>query len=323
MNKIIFRCKFGAHLYGTNTENSDEDYKSIFIPDAKELVLQRAAKHIQQNTKKNSVTKNSNEDIDDESFSVQSFLKLLCEGQTVALDMLFCPKELTLITSPEWELIKSHKDSFIHKGTSAFVGYTKQQAAKYGVKGFRVSALREILEWLNNMHDHVRLGVCITEKTLPTNENIKIVQILGKGGLEPHLEVCNRKVPFHATVKYATEVFQRIFDMYGERALKAEKNEGIDWKALSHAVRVANESIELLQTGKITFPRPDRTLLLSIKKGELPYKEVESIIEQGLIKVEDAQMLSALPKEPDYKLADQLVYTIYRDVLEESFKSEL
>lgn len=318
MNKLIFRCKFGAHLYGTNTETSDMDYKSVFIPDGTDLILQKAAKHIQNNTKDNSVIKNSKEDVDDESFSVQSFLRLLCEGQTVALDMLFCPQDLIIHETNDWTMIQYHKDYFIHKGTSAFVGYTRQQAAKYGVKGFRVAALREILKYLDAYEDYHKLGDIIRSMSLPENENIKIVIIKGPNAKEePHLEVCNRKVPFHATVKYAKEVYGRIFDMYGERALKAEKNEGIDWKALSHAVRVAGEAIELLNTGKITFPRPDKELLLAIKKGQMEYIEVEKIIEQGLIDVENAQKNSALRDKPDYNKADELIYEFHKKAINE------
>lgn len=170
MNKVIFRCKFGSHLYGTNTPTSDLDYKSIFIPDGKDLVLQKASKHIQNNTKDNSVVRNSKDDIDDESFSIQSWLKLLCEGQTVALDMLFCLEDLILVTSPEWDWIKSHKEYFIHKGTSAFVGYTRTQAAKYGVKGFRVAALREILEYLKQFDQNIKLEKALYLKLLPKND---------------------------------------------------------------------------------------------------------------------------------------------------------
>lgn len=311
MSKLIFRCKFGSHLYGTDTPTSDLDYKSVFIPSADDLVLQRAPKTISKNTKSNSVTKNSADDIDDESYSIQQFIKLLLEGQTGNLDMLFCPENMIIHKTEEWDLIVNNKDKFLHSGTSAFVGYTKKQAAKYGVKGFRVGALREILDYLHNYRDDHKLGDIIRSMELPKNENIKIVEIQGKTGPEKHLEVCDRKVPLHATNKYAISVYKRIFDMYGERALKAEKNEGIDWKALSHAVRVANESIELLTTGKITFPRPDRDLLREIKQGILPYKEVEKIIEKGLVHVEEAQKTSKLPLKPDYKFAENLVYNIH------------
>lgn len=321
MEKLIFRCKFGSHLYGTNTETSDLDYKSVFIPDANDLILQKAPKTKTTSTKKG-VERNTSLDIDDESFSVQQFMKLLLEGQTGALDMLFCPEEMIIHKTPEWDEIVKNKDKFLHSGTSAFVGYTQKQAAKYGVKGFRVSALREILEWLDQFENGCKLGACTLGfkvndeiKPLPLSEYISITTIKGKNGPEDHLEVCNRKVPFNADIRYTKQVYQRIFDMYGERALKAEKNEGIDWKALSHAVRVANESIELLSTGKIIFPRPDKQLLLDIKRGNLSYKEVEQIIETGLGNVEEAQKISKLPNKPDYKFAEQLIYDFHFDTI--------
>lgn len=319
MNKLIFRCKFGSHLYGTNTEKSDLDYKSVFIPSGETLIMQTAPKHIQKNTKTVNELKNSADDIDDESFSVSQFLKLLCEGQTPALDMLFCTNDMILHCAPEWLEICASKDRFLHSGTSAFVGYTRQQAAKYGVKGFRVAALRDIITWLNQYQDYHLVGEAITKGSeLPKNDQIKIeTKKDNKGREETYLMVCDRMVPFHANIKYAREVYKRIFDMYGERALKAEKNEGIDWKALSHAVRVANESIELLSTGKITFPRPEMALLLQIKQGLLPYREVETLIEEGLAKVEEAKAKSSLPDKPDFKFAEQLIYKFHLQAIRE------
>jgi hypothetical protein len=226
--------------------------------------------------------------------------------------MLFCPDDLVLEESYEWKWLKEHKDYFIHKGTSAFVGYTRTQAAKYGVKGFRVAALREILKWLKPLKYNEKLLDVLPIWDLPQNENIKITPIKNKKGeFENYLEVCDRKVPLTATVKYAEDVYQKIFDMYGERALKAEKNEGIDWKALSHAVRVAGEAIELLRTGKITFPRPDKELLLAIKTGSMDYKEVEKIIEKGLADLEIAQSDSKLRMTPDWQMANSLVYELH------------
>jgi hypothetical protein len=37
----------------------------------------------------------------------------------------------------------------------------------------------------------------------------------------------------------------------------AETQEGVDWKALSHAVRVGTQALELLKTGHVTFPLPN------------------------------------------------------------------
>lgn len=36
---LIVKMKFGSHLYGTNTEDSDVDYKGVFLPSKKEILL--------------------------------------------------------------------------------------------------------------------------------------------------------------------------------------------------------------------------------------------------------------------------------------------
>jgi hypothetical protein len=180
MNKPIFKTKFGSHVYGTDLPTSDLDFKSIFIPDPKDLILQRGAKHLQNNTKKDPSVRNTSDDIDDESFSVSEFIRLLLEGQTVSLDMFFTPEKWWEHWSWEWQLLQSHRKSFLHKGTASFVGYTRQQAAKYGVKGFRVAALRETLEQLKAIGDDAAKlsdydGYLRTWVELQHNEHIKIV----------------------------------------------------------------------------------------------------------------------------------------------------
>lgn len=146
--KTILENQFGSHVYGTNVETSDHDYKGIFIPSGSEIILGRDPKTVQQNTKKDKDSRNSKDDIDKEFFSLQQYLKFLAEGQTVSLDMLFTPNQFYLEADPIWYEIWLNRDKLLNKQTSAFVGYTKQQAAKYGLKGFRVSALRDTLDWI-------------------------------------------------------------------------------------------------------------------------------------------------------------------------------
>lgn len=315
MNKTIARMQFGSHIYGTNLPTSDLDYKSIFIPDGYDVIMQRPAKHLMNNTKTDTSKRNTAQDIDDESFSVQRFLQLVNEGQTVAIDILFTPDSFYLLNHPIWRLIHGKRSELIHKGTSAFIGYTKQQAAKYGLKGFRVALLRQTLEWLKSFpNDRAKVGE-IGDEAIQTfllstgSADAKISMVKAPNNqVEPHLDVANRKIPYHASIHYAVEVFQKIFDNYGARALAAEKNEGVDWKACTHAVRVAREAEELLLTGFVTFPRPEKDLLLKIRKGEMDYKKCEAIIEEGLVKINEAQAKSTLRANPNHKLTEELTY---------------
>jgi hypothetical protein len=229
--------------------------------------------------------------------------------------MLFTPVEFWQHHSSIWLEIQHNKDRFLNSNCQSFVGYCKTQAAKYGIKGTKIAALREALDFLQ-IADYSKL-IAFEDKIRDwvkcvNNEHISIVDIKGPNGkLEPHLQVNNRKIPFHSNFKYARGIFQKIFDEYGQRALLAEKNEGVDWKALMHAVRVAAEAYELLTTGNITFPRPEREILLQIRKGELPYKQVAECIEQGLQNIENVK--SCLPPKADLEFIDKFVYDVYKE----------
>lgn len=74
-------------------------------------------------------------------------------------------------------------------------------------------------------------------------------------------------------------------DLLWEAYRQAESSEGIDWKALMHAVRILHEAHELLLYHQITFPRSESELLLRIRKGELPYQLVDEVIEMGEVKI--------------------------------------
>lgn len=316
----IIVTQFGSHVYGTNIPTSDHDYKGVFIPTARDIVLQRAPRQILTNTKSDQTKRNTADDVDRENFSLHQYFKLLIEGQTPALDLLFTPEKWWVHGGgdiSEWMAIRRFAmNNLLHRGTAAFVGYTQQQAAKYGIKGSRVAAVRAFLE-------EIRVRTTGSEKLYeiwprlkawaPGREHVEFVIIKNPAGVEEeYLSICNRKVNGHVTVKYANEIFTRIFEEWGERAKQAESNEGVDWKALMHAVRVAGEAEELLLTGKITFPRPDADFLLKIRTGQLAYKQVAEIIEGGLQKIAAAKEKSILPDEPNRKAADDFVYETYR-----------
>lgn len=334
--KTIFRTQFGSHVYGTNTPSSDLDYKEIFIPDAQDILLQRAPRTIVQNTKVDKNSRNTADDVDTEQLALHQFFKLLIEGQTMALDMIFTPKEFWTKEFPIWNLIVNEREEFLHKGTTAFVGYARQQASKYGIKGTRVAAMRFTLELLKTQEDWKKLSHADVmfalynliyfdpmNKAGLKNEYIDFVDCKGPHGKpEPHLQVCGRKIPLHASVKYAREVFQKIFDEYGARALLAERNEGVDWKALMHAVRVANQAKELLTTANIIFPRPEAEVLLQIRKGELPYKQVAEMIENGLEDLEKAKETSILQPEPNQTLADFYIENLYSQAIFDEYHWE-
>ena len=60
---LIVKMKFGAHLYGTATADSDVDYKGIFMPTKEEVLLGRIPKSHSHSTGQDE-SRNTKNDID-------------------------------------------------------------------------------------------------------------------------------------------------------------------------------------------------------------------------------------------------------------------
>lgn len=317
--RTLVRIKFGSHLYGTTTPESDLDFKSVYVPDRRAILLQRVKGSISAKRPKAEGEKNYSGEMDEEAYSLRRYLDLVSQGQTVALDVLFAPEAvMTQAPAPEWKTIVQNRDKLITSKAAAFVGYCRKQANKYGIKGSRIAAVKTAIEFLDGAIQtygtHCKLGELSESVTAVarSNEHMDIIEIeQGSGAVIKHWDVCGRKMQFTSTCKYALDIMGRLEAEYGHRARLAEAQEGIDWKALSHAVRVGHQAIELLETGAFTFPLRNAGHILAIKRGELVYQEVAREIEQLLADVESAAEHSTLPAEPDKEWIDDFVCEVY------------
>jgi hypothetical protein len=317
---LIVEMRFGAHLYGTETGVSDLDLKAVYLPEPSDILLQRVRPAINQTRARPPGEKNGPGDVDFEAYSLQRYMDLLAEGQTVAIDMLFAPDSALLAEpDPVWRRIQANAGRFVSARATAFLRYCRQQANRFGIKGSRVAAARQVLTLLQGAE--ARLGTAEHLAALApelaalsaANAHVAVIELPIAGGRSaPHLDVCDKKGPFTASVKTAREIAQRLVAEYGARALQAERNEGVDWKALSHAVRVGHEALELFETGRIVFPLASAEHLRRIKQGELPFDTVGDEIERLLVAVETAAARSRLPEAPDQAMMETIVQDAYR-----------
>jgi len=181
---------FGSHLYGTDTPESDTDYKGIFLPTRDEVLLGRIPRHFGETTG-NDRSKNTKDDTDIELFSLHEFIKLACEGQTIALDMLHAPVDKWIDSTIIWSDIVHDREKFYTKNLKAFVGYARRQAAKYGIKGSRLDAAKAVLDLFEPIKDPT-LGWRVEDiwKNLPLNEHCHIVEESPNGVKQ--YQVCGR-----------------------------------------------------------------------------------------------------------------------------------
>lgn len=301
-HKILFRCRFGSHLYGTNTPTSDYDEKGVFIETLDNIVLGRAAKSVHRNSCDDR-HKNDATDFDVEMKELRTFLKEAMDGQTYALDMLFCNAENTLATSNAWQFIQENRGKIVSKNVKPFIGYCRQQAGKYGLKGSRLGDLERVIALLKTL----KLDAPLDQMRVPETEFVKYYN----DGKVDYLEVLGKKYQVTTHVKRVLDSLMLMHAKYGERSKLAQENSGVDWKAVSHAYRCIFEVKRLLETGEIIFPLPERDYVLRVKRGELSWSHLNDELPMLMDEVERIAAASTLPEQPDRKFWEEFILQTY------------
>lgn len=241
------------------------------------------------------------------------FLQQACAGETFALDMLHCvdPIESSYI----WEYLHEHRTKFYSKDMKAYIGYVKKQAAKYGLKGTRLADIKKVMQFLERCPKDFTLENLMLTHEFPEGEYIRWTNYRGKGAgavEQIFYEVNTKKYQITNTVEYVLEQITKMWDGYGERAKQAEKNEGVYFKALSHALRAGYQARDIYKDGDFEYPLKETEFLLSVKKGELDYKtEIAPVLEELVDEVNILAERSKLPKKVDASFFDEFLLDIY------------
>lgn len=323
--KILIKAQAGSHLFGTNSPSSDKDYKGVYLPTAEQILLGTYPLSVQHTTG-DSESKNSKDDIDVELYSFKKFLKMVSNGDTAALELLFTPEDMIIEKDPIWDEILEVRDKLLSSKVSAMIGYARQQANKYGIKGSRMGELSKVIEVLKTAEKategpKMKHNWEYLQEELKHYEHVHFMTLSAKaeGGPEvPAIDILGKKFDYHCRFDYVLQILTTMYRNFGQRAREAKKNGGIDWKALSHAVRVSIQGIELLEHGKITLPlkESDKNLVKSIKYGKLDYSGVvQPMLETFLDVLEKNKDNSKLPEKVDEEFIKELTIKYHRRVL--------
>ena len=310
----LVRMLHGSRLYGTAGPDSDEDYAGVFMPSVEEVLLGRIPKGSATSTG-NDGAKNGPGDVDVKLYSLHGFLDLACAGETVALDMLHAGPEAWLgPVDPLWRELHERRREFHTRNLRALVGYARRQAAKYGIKGSRLAEAERALAFVRGRQGRgLRLRDLWAE--LPVGEHARTT--VDEAGRRMW-SVCERLLQETVSVDYAGEVLANLVASYGARARAAKTGQGVDWKAVSHALRAGFEVRAILAEGDFAFPLAETNLLREVKAGARPYPEVAERLEALLDELEGLSAASALPERVDRKgwdrwLADKVRTEVLND----------
>jgi len=331
MPEVLFSVQYGSKLYGTATPTSDTDLKSIYLPDFCEIVAlkkQTIFKHrwdAQGQPIPDGISMPEN-GVEEEFIPLQVFLKDFFVGQTYAVEIAFAVVA-GLHYDPNNSEYKSWKmelcenlitemvNRFKNKNVYSMVGFALKQTMDYVTRGDRLNKAKAMVNTINCMLDklesvgHDRLNVRFDVDSMdvlgaPTpldylaENGFTVGETKNNNKVTRTLELNSRSYLETTAISHTLKAINKLIDAYGERTTAAS-TANVDFKSLSHAVRVYQQSIEYLETGKVTFPRQNADFLLKIKQGLADFEEVKNLLKSLDKDVQEKILKSNSPSSED------------------------
>jgi len=319
--KIVYIAMYGSKLFGTDNPHSDTDYKGIFIPSQTDVLLKRDIEHYNYNTNENS--KNEKEDIDLQLYSVYKWFNLLKKGETGAIDLLFSLfRDDTQVYNDKnfTSIIMQNYAKFYNRHLHSFVGYCVGQSKMYNIKGKRFGELHDFVEHfkvlaIDNANAKLEIYFPEVEKIFASKsyKYVKFIKASIARGNQAYkegryIELLGKRFAGSVSVGYFYEKITEMEVQFGNRS--RDSANGVDYKALSHAVRVINEVEELIDDGFITFPLKNRVYITSIKEGKEALEDVMHYLDIKLDEVQDKLEKSTLADKSDEVFIDDLLLSL-------------
>lgn len=319
---VMFMVEYGSRLYGTNTPTSDTDLKAIFLPNLDDVLLGKRMTSTKARFDANGVKiADDNQSmpangVETEFIPFQTFVRDFVQGQTYAVEVAYAilkdgPSSPAATDVAEWDYVVDLVQKFSNAEVYSMVSFAQKQTFDYVRRGERLNeaklvhaALKEAFLTTFNGADAARLDTVmpngmsvldfVAEKT-----GLKTSTSVNNNKSQRTLELNGRSYLESTRLEHVLEQVHKLVAKYGDRSTAAAETD-VDFKSLSHAVRVYQQSIELLDTGKLTFPRPNVAELLLIKQGKADLEAVKaqltSLDEEVLKKMKTTSVRQKTPE---------------------------
>jgi predicted nucleotidyltransferase len=120
---LVYAIKAGSHLYGTNTPQSDEDFRGVFVPGVARMLGFEPIDVIPEPGDKIS------DDI--VMHEIRKFALLCMAGNPNILDWLFAPEDCVIFISDHFEPLRENRELFLsRKLAERFYGYVRGHLTK-------------------------------------------------------------------------------------------------------------------------------------------------------------------------------------------------
>jgi len=335
MKKDMFMVTYGSKLYGTNTPTSDTDEKVVYLPSLSDMLLGKKLTIFKErfdaegNRIGDGFTMPDN-GVETEYFPLQTFVRDFVNGQTYALEMAFAFADQT--SGPlnySREMVRDMIEKFANAEVYSMVGFAMKQTFDYVRRGERLNSARYVLETVDKaigivgaesrLSDQLNAAETVLD-WIARNANLETEVMTNGKTPQDSLKLNGRNYLASTTLEHLRNQVVKVIDKFGDRTNAAAETD-VDFKSLSHAVRVYQQAIELLDTGRITFPRPNAEFLLRVKQGKEDLEQVKRLLMALDDEVQDKIKSSTMRKKTPELQAEAEAWL--QDVLFELYNIEV
>ena len=333
----IFKAIVGSRAYGTNTPESDTDYKGVYVQNPLEIL---SSKYLPQ-------FKLSN---DESYYEIMRFLEVIQEANPTFLELLYSPEECIVEKHPAFDIILAHKEAFLTKKClESFAGYAADQIRKakgldkkmnwersrierktpadfcYAHTEGKTVALEKFLAEIGIKPeecglaalDHFKDCYALYKDTghgyrglmfdkadalhlsnIPKGETPVTIISYNKDGYSLH---CKEYHSYRDWLRNRNT--QRYVDVQGH-------NQKIDGKNLMHCRRLLDVALEIARDKTIRVKRPNASELLRIRKGEVDLNTIIDKAVEDMKSLTDEYAKSDLPETVDPEFCRKLLLEV-------------
>ncbi len=280
---VIFKCLGGSRLYGTDTADSDFDFRSVCLSPLDVLI----------DPFMNFEVKDSFDGEDKTIYDLGTFIKLAADNNPNILELLFCPREKIIYSNLYWDYILKNRGLFLSKNVKhRFLGYAVSQ----------IKALERHRQWFINPPTHkptrAEFGLAESPRismawlnSTKASVNFNIIK-------DEYVDEIRKEELFREAVK-KWDGYDQWQKNRNPKRKHSEEKYGYDGKYASHAFRLLEEGKQLLMDGEIHFPLQNAKFLLDIKNGVYQYEYIINKAKEIEDEFEGWYALSHLPQKPD------------------------
>lgn len=284
---LIFLYQAGSHFFNLNTEESDLDFRGVYLPSPR-TYDEQDNKLVKYNSEE--FEANTSDDVDIDLYSLPFFFKLLKKADFNMMEALYTPDNKVLLELPLMKEIRSQRKNLLVPSISSFLGFFNSEYRQHTLNTDFHYTREAVYNFLKSLDTEENARLSDFEKEFEEfskkrkDVEFKYVKVHKEESKQKVVEFSLHQFPIRVKIKYMLSQLEGHLSNASHR-----KKDRKAYKGLSHCLRLLYEAQQLLSEGEFHFPftKERQSLLMKAKTGQIDDTYLRTLVEEELCKVKE------------------------------------